>query len=154
MDVGQEDRAIAQDRDIGAHRRRTSRGQAGRTGRRCAPDRLIACRFRDRPETRPFIAAIQALLTAAPRRSARPMTDTAPQSSARDTPKSARTRARILDCALRLFAAIGYGQASNARIAEEAGLTRGAMLYHFPTREALVEAAAAYIHTARSALMA
>jgi AcrR family transcriptional regulator len=82
------------------------------------------------------------------------MTDAAPTTSARDTPKSARTRARILDCALRLFAAIGYGEATNARIAQEAGLTRGAMLYHFPTREALVEAAAEHIHAVRSALMA
>lgn len=73
---------------------------------------------------------------------------------ARDTPKSLRTRARILDCALRLFVEIGYGEATNARIAEEAGLTRGAMLYHFPTREALVEAASEHIHAARMALMA
>ncbi len=74
-------------------------------------------------------------------------------SPAHDTPKSARTRARILDCAMRLFVEIGYAEATNARIAEEAGLTRGAMLYHFPTREALVEAAAEHIHAARSTLM-
>jgi AcrR family transcriptional regulator len=72
----------------------------------------------------------------------------------RDTPKSARTRARILDCAMRLFAQVGYAEATNPRIAEEAGLTRGAMLYHFPTRETLVGAAAEHIHAARSALMA
>lgn len=72
----------------------------------------------------------------------------------RDTPKSLRTRARILDCAQRLFVEIGYGEATNARIAEEARLTRGAMLYHFPTREALVEAAAEHIQAGRMALMA
>lgn len=72
----------------------------------------------------------------------------------KDTPKSLRTRARILDCALRLFVEIGYAEATNARIAEEARLTRGAMLYHFPTREALIEAAAEHIHAARMALMA
>jgi AcrR family transcriptional regulator len=71
----------------------------------------------------------------------------------RDTPKSQRTRARILDCAMRLFAQIGYAEATNGRIAEEAKLTRGAMLYHFATREALIEAAADYIHEARTALM-
>lgn len=75
-------------------------------------------------------------------------------SPAKDTPKSLRTRTRILDCAMRLFAEIGYAAATNARIAEEVGLTRGAMLYHFPTREALVEAAVAHIHTARLALLA
>jgi AcrR family transcriptional regulator len=82
------------------------------------------------------------------------MTDVTFTTAARDTPKSVRTRARILECAMRLFAEIGYAEATNPRIAEEAGLTRGAMLYHFPTREALVEAAAEHIHAARSALMA
>jgi AcrR family transcriptional regulator len=75
-------------------------------------------------------------------------------SVAKDTPKSLRTRTRILDCAMRLFAEIGYAAATNARIAEEIGLTRGAMLYHFPGREALVEAATAHIHAARVALLA
>ncbi|MDR3510118.1 MAG: helix-turn-helix domain containing protein [Caulobacteraceae bacterium] len=82
------------------------------------------------------------------------MSDAPAPISARDTPKSVRTRKRILDCAMRLFVEIGYGEATNARIAEEARLTRGAMLYHFPTREALVEAAAEHIHAARSKLMA
>lgn len=59
---------------------------------------------------------------------------------------------RILEAATRLFAEVGYHTATNAMIAEAAGLTRGAMLYHFPTREALVEAAAAHIHEARLAL--
>ena len=74
--------------------------------------------------------------------------------SLKATPKSQRTRTRILDCAMRLFADIGYANATNARIAEEAGLTRGAMLYHFPSREALVEAAAVHIHATRVALLA
>lgn len=89
-------------------------------------------------------------VTTAPARDAARNRD-APQG--RDTPKSARTRARILDCALRLFVEIGYAEATNARIAEEAGLTRGAMLYHFPTREALAEAAAEHIQAARMMLM-
>jgi AcrR family transcriptional regulator len=61
---------------------------------------------------------------------------------AKDTRKSQKTRARILDRAMHLF----------AEIADAAGLTRGAMLYHFPTREALVEAAVAHIQAERSAL--
>jgi AcrR family transcriptional regulator len=69
-----------------------------------------------------------------------------------DSPKSLRTRARILDAALRLFAEAGYAGATNARIAEAARLTRGAMLYHFPTREALVEAAVAHIQRVRTEL--
>ena len=74
--------------------------------------------------------------------------------SPRDTPKSLRTRARILDCALSLFAEIGYVAATNADIAERAGLTRGAMLYHFPTREGLTRAVADHIQVQRSALLA
>ena len=71
---------------------------------------------------------------------------------AKDTPKSQKTRARILDQAMRLIAEIGYHAASNPAIADAAGLTRGAMLYHFPTREALVEAAVAHIQAERSTL--
>jgi AcrR family transcriptional regulator len=73
--------------------------------------------------------------------------------SARATPKSQRTRARILDAAMRLFADVGYHTATNAVIAEEAGLTRGAMLYHFATREELVEAAIAFIEVKRARLL-
>ena len=71
---------------------------------------------------------------------------------AKDTRKSQKTRARILDRAMHLFAEIGYHAATNPAIADAAGLTRGAMLYHFPTREALVEAAVAHIQAERSAL--
>lgn len=70
----------------------------------------------------------------------------------RATPKSQRTRARILDAAMRLFAEIGYHAATNAVIADAALLTRGAMLYHFATREELVEAAVAHIDVARARL--
>jgi AcrR family transcriptional regulator len=70
----------------------------------------------------------------------------------RATPKSRRTRARILDAAMRLFATRGYHAASNALIAEAAKLTRGAMLYHFATREELVEAAITHIELERARL--
>ena len=68
------------------------------------------------------------------------------------TPKSLRTRARILEAAMRLFAEVGYHAATNALIAEAAKLTRGAMLYHFATREELVEAAVAHIELERAKL--
>jgi AcrR family transcriptional regulator len=51
---------------------------------------------------------------------------------------------------MRLFAEQGYHPATNAVIAEAAGLTRGAMLYHFPTREALLEAAIPFIQAERA----
>ena len=71
---------------------------------------------------------------------------------AKATPKSLRTRARILDAAMRLFAQIGYHGASNAVIADASNLTRGAMLYHFATREELVETAVAHIQLQRARL--
>ena len=71
---------------------------------------------------------------------------------AKATPKSLRTRARILDAAMRLFAEVGYHAATNALIADAAKLTRGAMLYHFATREELVEAAVAHIELERAKL--
>ncbi|WP_374470787.1 TetR/AcrR family transcriptional regulator [Phenylobacterium sp.] len=71
---------------------------------------------------------------------------------AKATPKSLRTRARILDAAMRLFAEVGYHAATNAMIADAARLTRGAMLYHFASREELVEAAVAHIELERARL--
>jgi len=71
---------------------------------------------------------------------------------AKETPKSRRTRARILDAAMRLFAEVGYHSATNAMIADAANLTRGAMLYHFASREELVEAAVAHMEVERARL--
>ncbi len=84
-----------------------------------------------------------------------PVSDAASQAPPRlaaDSAKSRRTRARILDAAMKLFTIIGYTNATNPRIAEEAGLTRGAMLYHFPSRDSLVEAAVDHIQAARARL--
>ena len=76
--------------------------------------------------------------------------ETGKMGHAKTTPKSLRTRRRILDAAMRLFAERGYHASSNADVAEASGLTRGAMLYHFPTREDLVEAAIDHIQQRRT----
>ena len=47
---------------------------------------------------------------------------------------------------------MGYRASPNPVSAAAAGLTRGAMLYHFPTRDGLVEAAVAYIQERRATL--
>ena len=70
----------------------------------------------------------------------------------KDTPKSQRTRERILDAAMALFAELGYHRAANGSIAQAAGITRTAMHYHFPTRTALVGAAIPHIEAARTQL--
>ncbi len=53
---------------------------------------------------------------------------------------------------MRLFAEVGYHAATNAMIADAANLTRGAMLYHFASREELVEAAVTHIEVERACL--
>lgn len=53
---------------------------------------------------------------------------------------------------MRLFAEVGYHAATNAMIADAAKLTRGAMLYHFGSREELIEAAITHIDLERARL--
>lgn len=54
--------------------------------------------------------------------------------------KSGRTRRRILDAAILCLAEGGYKRLSTSAVAARAGLSRAAMLYHFPSRRELVEA--------------
>lgn len=69
-----------------------------------------------------------------------------------DSPKSRRTRAHIVDTAVRLLVERGYAEAPNPAIAEAAGLTRGAMLYHFPDRASLVRAVVEHLQRERARL--
>lgn len=55
--------------------------------------------------------------------------------------RSAATRRRVLDAALETLAAVGYAGTTTTLVAERAGVSRGAQLHHFPTRQALVSAA-------------
>ncbi len=59
--------------------------------------------------------------------------------------KSARTRRRILDAAIAVLARDGYTRLAIGSVARAAGLSRAAMIYHFPTRWALVEALVAHV---------
>ncbi len=54
------------------------------------------------------------------------------------TPKSARTRRRILDLAARLFIERGYGAVSLRDIAEAAEITKGAIYGHFRSKGQLL----------------
>ncbi len=60
--------------------------------------------------------------------------------------KSAMMRDTILDAALDCFVTIGYANTTTARIAERAGVSRGAMLHHFPSKTELMQAAVEYLH--------
>ncbi|MER3460463.1 MAG: TetR family transcriptional regulator, partial [candidate division GAL15 bacterium] len=48
-----------------------------------------------------------------------------------------RTRARILEAARRVFARSGYHGTLMDQVAQEAGLSKGALYVHFPSKEEL-----------------
>ena len=60
--------------------------------------------------------------------------------------KSAMTRDRILDAAINCFVDLGYTHVTTAKVADSAGVSRGAMLHHFPSKTELIQAAVEYLH--------
>ncbi len=66
--------------------------------------------------------------------------------------KSQETRTRILEAAIECLSTIGYNATSTTTVAKYAGLTRAAMLYHFPNRLALIEATVNYVTRRRVAM--
>lgn len=60
--------------------------------------------------------------------------------------KSAMTRDRILDAAINCFISLGYTNVTTAKVAQSAGVSRGAMLHHFPSKTELIQAAVEYLH--------
>lgn len=63
--------------------------------------------------------------------------------------RSRATRQRLLQAAITCLAREGWDNATVARIAREAGISRGAAQHHFPTREDLNFAALDYIFERR-----
>ena len=55
--------------------------------------------------------------------------------------RSASTRAALLDATIASLVQDGYANTTTSRVAERAGVSRGAHLHHFQTRQALVAAA-------------
>lgn len=55
--------------------------------------------------------------------------------------KSAATRERLLDATIDCLSELGYARTTTIEVAERAGLSRGAMLHHYPARAELVAAA-------------
>lgn len=60
--------------------------------------------------------------------------------------KSAMTRDRILEAAIDCFINLGYSNVTTAKVADTAGVSRGAMLHHFPSKTELIQAAVEYLH--------
>jgi len=54
------------------------------------------------------------------------------------SPRQTDTRQRALEVALELFAEHGYEQTSLREIADRLGVTKAALYYHFPSKEALL----------------
>ena len=67
----------------------------------------------------------------------------------RQAQKSASTRKIIVEAALQCLIKYGYAQTTTPRIADEAGLSRGAMMHHFSNRLTVIQAAIEHLHTKR-----
>jgi len=64
--------------------------------------------------------------------------------------RSRATRANLLDATLECLAERGWAGTTVVVVAERAGVSRGAAQHHFPTREALVASAVAYMSEMRA----
>ncbi|MFN2328373.1 MAG: TetR/AcrR family transcriptional regulator [Chromatocurvus sp.] len=63
--------------------------------------------------------------------------------------KSAMTRRTILDSAVECLVDEGYSRTTTALIASRAGVSRGAMMHHFPSRLAVLDAVIHHLHQRR-----
>jgi AcrR family transcriptional regulator len=63
--------------------------------------------------------------------------------------KSAATRDQIISAAIRCIVELSYSRATTMKIAESAGLSRGATLHHFPSKMDIIRAAVDHLHEKR-----
>ncbi|HET7431374.1 MAG TPA: TetR/AcrR family transcriptional regulator [Nocardioides sp.] len=68
--------------------------------------------------------------------------------------RSRVTRARLMDATIECLVEHGFGGTSTTLISEKAGVSRGAQLHHFPTKNALVVAAVEHLTEVRGAELA
>jgi AcrR family transcriptional regulator len=81
-------------------------------------------------------------------------TSTTPVSKTWQKTKSENTRHTILDAAIRCFYEYGYNNTTTEKIANDAGVSRGAMLHHFPSRADLIKAAVRHLNERRLEMFA
>jgi len=67
--------------------------------------------------------------------------------------RSRATRQRLLDAAAECLAELGWAGSTVSVVAERAGVTRGALQHHFPTREDLFTAAVEHVADERLAFV-
>jgi AcrR family transcriptional regulator len=78
------------------------------------------------------------------------MTSSAPRAPrGRREERTATSRARILDAAVACLVESGYAGATTLRIQARAGVSRGRLLHHFPSRDQLLVAAFRHLATQR-----
>jgi len=59
--------------------------------------------------------------------------------------KSAETRALLLESTIEVLFKVGYARLTTTAVCEQAGLSRGAQVYHFPNKWALVTSAVEHL---------
>jgi len=59
--------------------------------------------------------------------------------------KSLKTRTAICQATIKCLVAHGYGEATISRVVQEANMSNGALLHHFPSKEHLMTATAEYL---------
>jgi AcrR family transcriptional regulator len=74
---------------------------------------------------------------------------TSPAPRGRREERTATSRARILDAAVACLVESGYAGATTLRIQARAGVSRGRLLHHFPSRDELLVAASRHLATER-----
>lgn len=67
--------------------------------------------------------------------------------------RSAATRARLLDATITSLVEDGYTGTTTTAVAQRAGVSRGAQLHHYGTKEKLVAAAVAHLAEQRAAVV-
>jgi len=87
--------------------------------------------------------------TRAARPAPRPARPAADRTRTLQAAKAAQTRARLIDATVRCLVKYGYAQTTTPKVAEEAGLSRGAMVHHFENGSALIKAAITELHEKR-----
>jgi len=81
------------------------------------------------------------------------MTTTSSTPRRSQTERSAATRQALLDATIECLVKDGYSNTTTARVAERAGVSRGAHLHHFQTRQTLLAAAAEHLTVRRGEAM-
>ena len=82
------------------------------------------------------------------------MTSSAPAARVPQADRTRAMRARLLEATVELLVERGFAGTSTTLVSEHAGVSRGAQLHHFPTKQDLVVAAVKHVTEVRGAELA